>query len=140
MIRAFDYKCSECSRWYEQFFDSDEAVPDRVLCPNCGQVALQKWRKAPGMAVDGGEYFSAQLGMRFPSRQAFKAHVKSIGCELASPEELHRTESTYVPDKTEEKASDAKILEAMEESWQRTVIGRQKVAPLATIDIDREDE
>ena len=139
MLRAYDYRCIKCQAWSEIFLDETEPVEMALECPRCGSQMRQRWRTAPGVIGGGGEFYSEQLQMRFSSRSAFKDYLKRNDLELAGPEELHRTESTFVPDRTEEKKDDARLLEVMEESWQKCVVGRQVEPPLATINDDDGD-
>ena len=138
MLRAFDYRCMKCQTWTELFYVDKETVEHFLECQRCGGEMHQRWRRAPGVVGVGGDFYSDQLKMRFSSRSEFKQYLKKNDLELAGPEELHRTESTYIPDTSKEKQDDAKLLEVMEESWQRHVVGRQVAEPLATIDLDEE--
>ena len=134
-MRMFDYRCLKCSGWTEALIDT-EKIPERIYC-ECGGVAERRWTKAPGVVGDG-EYFSEQLGKTFSSRKQFFNYCKSKGYEVLGSGEWKHTEKDGASTYEEEKKRDTEIENALQESWERVIIGRQSVEPQPVIDMSED--
>lgn len=131
-MRAFDYKCLKCGQWTEAYIET-ERVPEAIYC-ECGGVAQRRWRKGPGIVGDGG-FHSAQLGKTFSSRSEFNKYCKDNNLEVLGTREWHHTQRESGREDIEEKERDEKITQALEESWQRVIVGKQSVPQMDPIEV-----
>lgn len=130
LMRAFDYKCMKCETWTEAYIET-ERVPERIYCA-CGGIAQRRWRKAPGLSGTAqGAFRSDQLNMNFSSRAAFKRYLKKRNLEVLAPGEELKEKS----EEQTEKELDRKLTSALEESWQRVIIGKQSVPQMEPIEV-----
>ena len=136
-LRMFDYRCLKCRKWTEWMIDCDP-IPETMECA-CGGVSERRWRRAPGV-VGNGEYYSDQLQMQFSSKKAFERHCKERGMHVLGKEEWNRTQYCMPTGEAEsEKERDEQLIASMKDSWERTIIGNEKVSAGEPIDITPSD-
>jgi hypothetical protein len=139
-VITHDFHCGKCGMCEEISFSSFADFVREVECA-CGGVAVQTWRKAPGLAgvsepgtrgitrtFHPGTY-DVQAGRVFDSRSDREKWAKSRGLIGMGPEEYKRTmDNTNEPEVKLEGFRDA-----MEVGWQQAKSSRG-VEPLPSVD------
>ena len=142
MPATHDYHCLKCGAFTEVTWLRFEDFRRDVEC-GCGGVAVQTWRKAPGLAgvsepgtrgitrtFEPGRY-DIQAGRSFASRSERDRYLKAKGLIAMGPEEFKRTRDNA----NEPEITLPNIKDAMKEAWEEASSSKE-VEPLPSIPIE----